>query len=310
MSFLLVLNQVLILFLLIALGFLVARGGLLSAGTLDELTRFMMLIVSPCVILSSLQVSYTPALARGLCISAACAVGVHVASIAAAHALFRKGEAVRRAVLQFASIYSNCGFMGLPLLKALVGGNGLFYGAVYIAVFNLFSWTHGIALYQRAAGVEQGGGLRTFLRAMLNPNMFAVAIGVALFLCSVRLPSQLLTPVSLVADVNTPFSMVIIGGLMSKMDLRLLFNDRGIWPGVLMRNVLMPLAALVVMRLLHVDAGIARACLIQAACPAAGFTVMYAELFGEDTAFASKLMSVSTLVSIATVPLLLMVFAL
>lgn len=310
MSFLLVFNQVLVLFVLIAVGFFVAKSGMLSQPALEQLTSFVMLVVSPCVIISSLQVNYTPTLAHGLLTSALVTAGVMSVSIVLTTLLFRKRprDNSYRAALRFASAYSNCGFMGLPLLKAIIGNDGLFYGAVFIAVFNLFAWTHGVALY-RKAGQAEGQGARMFLKGILNPNMVAVAIGIPLFLFSVHLPVQIFSPMSAIASLNTPLSMIVIGGVMSKIDLRYLFSDKYIWPGVLMRNLAIPLLFLLVMRVTGNMSHAWLACLIQIACPAAGNTVMFAELYGVDTAFPSKLMSVSTLLSIVTIPLVLLVAA-
>lgn len=314
--------QVVEIFLLMGVGFGAARGGMLSEKASDELTRVLMLIVSPCVILHAFAIPFSGALAGGLLTAALAAVAVHAVGIAAARVVFnnRYPEAYRN-ILRFGSIYSNCGFVGLPLLQAAVGGNSLIYGSVYIAVFNIFCWTHGVTLYQPGAAKNAGlrDRARLFLKSALNPNLIAIMLGLAVFLlpaafggvfhagkacAAVSGATRALTgAMSYISDLNTPLSMIVIGTQIAGMELKNLFTEKHIWPGIAMRNLVLPGVMLLLFRAAALTGTPLYSLTVMTACPVAGNTVLFARLFHRNADFSSKLMTVSTLFSLATVPL-------
>lgn len=307
MSLTVVCTQVLVLFLLMGVGYFAGKTGMIGDECVRQVTGLLLYIVSPCVIIVSFQIKYTPQLAEGLLISAACAAGIHIFAILIGKIVFHKKwpEAYRN-ILKFAVTYSNCGFIGLPMLQAVVGQKGLFYGSVYIAVFNLFAWTHGISLFR----VESSGENRRFRKdylkkAVLNPNLVAVAIGIFLFAFSLRLVQPVYNTMYAIYGLNTPLSMIVIGTRMTRLDFKKVFLNRYVWPGVLMRNFLIPFCFLIAMRLAGLRGILMTSCLIQSACPVAGNTVLFAELYNRDTEFPSELMSVSTLFSILSIPFIL-----
>jgi predicted permease len=301
-------NQVLILFILMAVGFFAYKFHMFGDVGVKQMTELLLLIVTPCLIVYSfLHEKFTVDHVSGLIISAALAIGVHLFSIILSQVIYRKNvpDGYRK-VLRFAAVYSNSGFMGLPLISAIIGIEGTFYGSVYIAVFNLFMWTHGVILYKLRDKNSSGILSRDFiLKAVINPNVIATFIGVLLFCFSIKMPIQIDTPLFYLQSLNTPVSMLIIGSLMVKTNLKTLFNDIYILPGVLMRNLAIPILFVLFLSFFKLSGNVYMACLLQVCCPVAGATVLFAEKFGVDTKFASKLMTISTLFSIITIPLII-----
>ena len=302
-----VLIQVLVLFILMAVGFFAGKKGMIGEAASKQMTQVLVNIISPCVIIVSFQQKFTGELVRGLLISAAAAAGVQAVGIFLGRVVFNnRWPQPYRKVLRFAATYCNAGFMGLPLLQSVIGSKGIIYGSVYIAVFNLFCWTHGVVLYQSDSGKKDGvSKARFLLNAVLNPNVFAILIGVFLFALSIRLPSPLYTAMHYINDLNTPLSMLIIGSKMTAVNFRAIPADRFLWPGVLMRNLAVPAVCAVLLHLAGLRGMVLTACLLQASCPVAGNTVIFAELFDSDTVFPSELMTVSTLLSVLTIPLMI-----
>lgn len=317
-----VLTQVVEMFLLMGVGFGAFRGGMFSEKTTKEMTSFLMNIVSPCVIVFSFCIPFSPALAKGLWEAALAAAAAHVLGIAAARLVFnnRWPETYRR-VLRFAAAYANCGFMGLPLLQSVVGGKSVIYGSVYIAVFNIFCWTHGVSLYKTDAEKEAGLRERTrfFLKSALNPNVIAIGVGLAVFLIPAAFGGKtfggeawlavagagraLTGAMGYISSLNTPLSMVVIGTQIAGMELKTLFTEKFVWPGVFMRNLAIPGMMLLLCRAAGLTGLPLSATLVMTACPVAGNTVLFARLFDRDVEFPSRLMTVSTLCSLATLPL-------
>lgn len=300
MAFYTVLYQVITMFLLMAAGYFLFKIRILSEDACKSITSMLLLFVSPVVIVYSFQIKFSASLVHGLVISAVSAVCAHLFGMLLAHFVFLKhpADAQRRNVLRFAAVYSNCGFVGIPLLAAVIGTKGIFYASVYIAVFNLFNWTHGVSVFR---GKPEKGGFR---KAILNPNLIAVMIGLLLFCFSVSLPSLLCSGMRYIYDLNTPLAMIVIGARMAQIEPRSLLTDRLVLPGIAMKNIVIPCIALIILHLAGVSGTLLIACLIPIACPVAGNTVLFADLYGADTTFPTKLMSLSTLFSVVSIPLL------
>lgn len=300
MAFYTVLYQVATMFILMAAGYFLYKIGILSEDACKSITRMLLLFVCPVVIVYSFQIKFSASLVHGLVISAISAVCAHVFGIVLSHFVFLRhpADVEHRNVLRFAAVYSNCGFVGIPLLAAVIGTKGIFYASVYIAVFNMFNWTHGVAVFR---GKSDKSALREVL---LNPNLIAVVIGLLLFCFSVSLPPLLRSGMLYVYDLNTPLAMIVIGARMAQIEPRSLLTDRLVLPGIAMKNIVIPCIALMILHLAGVSGTLLLACLIPIACPVAGNTVLFADMYGADTKFPTKLMSLSTLLCVISIPLL------
>ncbi|MEG6572689.1 AEC family transporter [[Clostridium] cellulosi] len=304
MAFYTTLNQVIVLFLLMGVGYVLTKSGMISSKTTDQLTTLLCYIVSPAIILYVFLRKFEQDKFNNLLIAAAAAIFIHIFNIIVCTLIFNKKTVKddnRRIVSQFASIYANAGFMGFPLLQALVQNNGLFYGSAYNGVFQLFNWTHGILLY--SGKVEK----KSVAKALLNPNLIAVIVGTVMFRFSVSLPGPLYSTVKYISDLNTPLSMIVIGAAITQVPLKELFNDAFVWITVLMRNLVLPLSILFILHSAGLHGELLLCVMIPASCPTAGVTVLLAKLTGRDAAMPAKAMTLSTIMCLITLPFILSV---
>lgn len=295
--FLSVFLKVAALFLMIAAGYACGRKNLISDGGAREMTSVLFWVVTPCVMISSLQgmigeVGVGDLLVSGVLSFVCIAVGIFGSLL-----LYRKSPPARRKVLRFATAYSNCGFMGLPLAQAVLGDIGVAYASVFIAAFNLLAWTHGISSMKGAPG-----GL-SLKKALINPGVLGFVVGFLLFALSIRLPDLLLVPVRCFSDLNTPLAMLVIGTYVSRVPFRELFTDRELYGLSAVRLLILPAICLALFLPFHVDRTALTAALILASAPAAANTVMLAAQFGGDTKLGSKAVALTTLFSALTMPL-------
>ena len=178
-KFLTVFGQVMILFLLMALGFVFNKTGKLNRETCKALSDIIVVFVAPCVIIKSFIRDYNLDMLKNLIISIVLSAVLHIAMIVISKLVFCKDEDKKRRVLTFASIFSNAGFIALPLQEAILGTDGVFYGAAYVAVFNIVLWSFGI--------VEMSGdkSLITPKKLLISPGIIGVVVGVILFVFSI-----------------------------------------------------------------------------------------------------------------------------
>lgn len=296
-NFIMIAQQVLVLFVLIAVGFVCGKKGIINDTSSKAITDIVLYVVTPCVMITAFQRDFSFELLGSVILAAVCAALIMGGSILVAKLLFHDKNESRKKVLQFAVIFSNCGFMSLPLQKAIIGDNGWFYGSIFVAVFNLFVWTYGL--------VNMSGDKKqlSVKKLAFNPGIVGVVIAVTLFICGITLPYIISQPVAYLSDLNTPLPMLIIGYHLSKADFRKAFTDKGAYIAMGARLVLIPIAITLIMSLLNLDKDMIIAFIIASSAPTAATTTMFASKFGRDVELSVSTVASSTLVSIATMPL-------
>lgn len=295
-------EQVLVLFVLIAVGFACGKKGLINEISSKKMTDLVLYIVTPCVMISAFQREFSVELVGKIAIAAASAALIIGGSIIAALLIFHDKSEARNKVLQFSVIFSNCGFMSLPLQKAILGNDGWFYGSIFVAVFNVFVWTYGLVMM---SGDKKQLSLK---KLITNPGIIGVTVALVLFVCRISLPSVISQPVSYLANLNTPIPMLIIGFYLSRADLKAAFRDGWVYLAMAVRLIIIPLAAALIMTALKLDKTMTVAFIIASSAPTAATTTMFAAKFNRDAGLSVSIVAASTIVSILTMPLVVALF--
>lgn len=296
-EFLVVGGNVLTLFLLMSVGFVFGRKGLLSGETLSQTSRILLYVVTPCIMITSFEVERTSESQSQLAAAAAALAGLYLLFVLLCPLLFRREEAERRGILRFASIYGNTGFMGLPLIQSVMGDQAMMVAVVALAMFNLVVWTQGVVLI--------GGRSQLSLKkALVSPGVIGLTAGLLLFFTGWRLPGPLDSAVGYLGSLNTPLAMVVIGGQMAQADLPMVFRDKKLYAASAIKLLAAPLLAMAVMLPFHLDWTVFTATVILTGCPTAGITSLFAQSMGRDAAMAARQVTLSTLLCIITLPLI------
>ena len=298
--------QVGVLFALMAVGAVCRRVRLVDEASVKGIVNVLLLVVTPSLIIDSFQRPFDPAMVHGFFWAFAIAVSAHVAIILFAR-LFSRGDDRSRPVLRLAMVFSNAGFMGIPLEQAILGAEGVFYGIVYVVVFNFFMWSWG--LYEMKFKVESEkfkvGFRAKDLRPMIvNPGTVGIAIGLPLFFASVSLPAILKTPISLLAGLNTPLAMLVIGFYLAGANFRRVVRMPSAYLASAIRLVAYPLAMVALLFPLraHFPREMMLALVTAASAPVAAMVSMFASKYERDVDLSVGLVSGTTLLSIFTMP--------
>lgn len=296
-EFLVVGGNVLTLFLLMSVGFAFGRKGLLSGEALSQMSRILLYVVTPCIMINSFEVDRTPENQSQLVAAVAVMVGLYAILMLLCPLLFRREDEERRGILRFASIYGNTGFMGLPLIQSIMGNQAMMVAVVALAMFNLVVWTQGVVLI--------GGRSQLSLKkALVSPGVIGLTAGLLLFFTGWRLPGPLNSAVGYLGSLNTPLAMVVIGGQMAEADLPMVFRDKKLYLASALKLVAAPLLAMAVLLPFRLDWTVFTATVILTGCPTAGITSLFAQSMGKDTAMAARQVTLSTLLCIITLPLI------
>lgn len=300
MEFNIVLNQVLILFIILIIGFIGGKSRILDASGTKKLSEIMLFVTSPMLVLKSFFIEFSKERLVNVLWMVGLAAVVFLFSITFSSLIYSKFNDKVSAVLRFTAIFSNCGYMGLPLLKALYGDDGVFYGSFYVVIFQIVLWTYGYSMFG-----GKGSGKSMIKKILTNPNFIAVYAGLCIFLFSIPIPEFISGAVKAVGDMTMPISMLIIGAVISTTQLAKVFSDWRVYMSSAVRLVVMPVIAIFATKYLGIPA-LPRAVIATAlAMPSAANTTVFAEMFDKDAVFASKCVSVSTLLSILTAPVII-----
>ncbi len=290
-------QQVLVLFILIAVGFVCGKTGVITEHASKKMTDIVLYIVTPCVMVNAFQREFSVDLLGQVFIAAGIAVAVLTVSVFLTKLVFHDRDEARRKVLQFSVVFSNCGFMSLPLQKALLGDEGMFFGSVFVAIFNVVVWTYGL--------VDMSGDKKqlSLKRLAMNPGIIGFAAGLLVFITGVQLPVFISQPILHLANLNTPLPMLIIGFYLSNAKLGRVFADRGAYLAMVLRLALVPVAVLFAMAPFGLNRNLVIAFVIACSAPTAATTTMFAAKFNRDVELSVGIVAASTLLSIITMPL-------
>lgn len=295
-----VLNQVITMFLLISVGIAATKKKVITKTTVRFLSGFLMKLVIPCVLIDAYQQSVTKEKALQLLLAFGLAVVFHLMAVAVSGIIYGK-KRTEAGIKRLGVVYSNCGFMGFPILLILLGTEGVFIGTAFFATFNVFMWIHGIKTLQP----EQKLNLT---RIFLNPGTVATAIGLATFLLRVSYPEPVSEAIKLLGGLNTPLAMIVTGSLLAAESPAKIIKDKDVILSALVRNMVMPLLFIVILDLSGVADWmegawrVGLATVIAAACPTAATTVILPTSMSMDNTKGSKILAVSTLFSLVTLP--------
>lgn len=294
--------QVLIIVFLMLVGFVLVKTKVIDDRTSKQMTNALFAVVVPSVLIKSYQKEFSMELVKGLLLSVLLAIIVHVIGILISMVVFKKEETLKYRINIFASVYSNCGFMAIPLLSATLGEDGVFYGSAYFAVFTILTWTHGICLYQGNIKAISGKKILT------NAGIIGVTIALILFVFQIKLPYVLSETLGHLASMNTPLGMMLTGAYLTKVDFKKAFKSMSIYGVAIMRLFVIPVIAIILAKLMNLDPVAAKATIISAACPTASISALFAAKYDLDAGYATQLVSIITLMSVVTMPLVLMFY--
>lgn len=303
-------ERVLIMAVILVIGAIAYMTGVLGKDGTKTLSAIELKIVNPLLIFMSYQTKFDSVRFKGLVWAfglSALTFGMMIPlSMLIRRRSDDKEENGRRIVERFSCVYSNCGFMGIPLISALYGSEGVLYLTGYITVFNLLVFTHGYMM------MKEERDLSALKKAVASPTIIAVIVGALCYVARLRLnmiPGAgdiFADAFQKVADMNTPMAMIIAGATAAQSGILKAITDKGILLTTAVKLIVMPAAAIGLMALFPDSVPeLPRIIVcIACACPAATTGTMFALLFDKNAQRCSEIFAVTTILSLATLPVM------
>ncbi|HON88176.1 MAG TPA: AEC family transporter [Spirochaetia bacterium] len=291
--------QSFVLFALMFIGYIL--GKLKVITNFKELSRLVVDLTLPALILVSMQKEYSHDTASRAFSMLAISGAVYAGALLLSYflpLLYKKVTEQERGVHRFAMSFSNVGFMGFPIAAAFLGSESLFDVSMYNIPFQILAFSIGVLF------IAPHKSKKSILskKLLVNPAIMSALVGFILFLLQIKIPSPLFTVCSMLGETTTPLAMLIIGGILSQSNIKQALSNPHIWLTTLYRLALFPLMLYGICILLGIKAYAVP--VLIAAMPVAANTSMLAEVYGGDSAVASGLVMLSTLLSTVTIPLI------
>ena len=321
-------TNVAILFIMMLPGVIMRKCKLCGASFGKGISNLVLYIAQPCLIVYA-YLSCAQSFADiwfGCLMTFALSFMAHSIFAAVAIPIFSKAPDGARRMLRFATIFSNASFMGIPIIQAVVPDpTALIYAAIYNITFNIFLWTLGVKLCTDGADGTENANSRnrqkspdvSFKKVLWHPVTLASALGLILLIIGVNNALLAEFKLSIISDsllmlknLVAPLSMVVIGLRLADIDIHGFFKDAYMYVFLALRHFALPVATILAMKLLSflipIDDTVAFVIAITSSTPAATSSTMFAEKYDCDAAYVSRLVAVSTILCIATMPIIVM----
>ena len=298
-------NQIFIMFLLIGTGFFLYQKKIIDEVGNTQMTNLILYVIMPCLILDTYQMEYDPYKAKTLLFGFLISVLSMFISILVSFLVKIKSTEKTLPTEQFCVIFTNCGFMAIPLLYALFGQIGVFYCNAYLTVFNFVVWTYGLFLMKPKDEKKVSWKLR--LKPFLTPTMLSIFLGLLLYFGRISIPRPLGQAIRFLSSMNTPLAMVVSGVYIARSHLLSALKMPRIYYIVFLKSIIVPAAVLFIFYLFPMDETLRLTILIASACPTASNAMLFANRFKRDVNNASHIFAITTIFSIISLPLVILV---
>lgn len=306
-------------FLLAAVGAVLKKAGILKEEGKYMLTDAVIYFFLPCNIINAFRMDFDVRILKRFAVVLLLSIVVQAVCYGLSRILYnRKPDGVKR-VLQYGTIVSNSGFLGLPIAEGIYGAEGVMYASIFIIPMRIMMWSAGIACF------TESPDLKTVIKKIaVHPCIVAVYIGLSLLLFQIPLTSlyngimlhsapqiQIVIKIITMAldkavrsagSCTTSLTMLLIGMMLAEVHIKSLLD----WNALVvsfMRLVALPLFTFAGCRMFGVDSFLTAICVLMTGMPVGSTSAILAAKYNCDYVFATKCVVISTLLSMLTIPI-------
>lgn len=294
-----IVNGVISLFLIILVGVYAAKKRIITKEINKGLTNILLKITLPCLVVSSFIFDLSDELKDNIIRCFIYSPLVLIISIVISYILLIPIKGEKKIIIQFANVFSNCGFIGFPIVFSIYGNEGVIYASIFNLFFTAFLWTYGAILFNGKMKRED------IKKVLLNPAIVAVFIGLIIMIFGFDIPSVLSSTLDLVGNMTSPLSMIIVGVILGNAKIISYLKDKTIYYSAFLKLIIMPCILILISKLLKDTSLVIKTLIIVTAMPAAAMTSILAESFDKESEYSAVIVFITTLFSVITFPILL-----
>ena len=294
-----IINGVIALFLIMLIGVYGSKRKIITPTINKGLTNILVEISLPCLVVSSFIFDMNDDLKSNIikCFIYS-PISLIITMIVSYIALYPI-KSDKKIIMQFANVFSNCGFVGFPIIYSIFGNEGIIYASIFNMFFTIAVWTYGVMLFN--GNIDK----KDLKKVLLNPSIIAVIIGLIIMIFKINIPDVLYSTLELVGGLTSPLSMIIIGVILGNANILKYLKDYTIYYSSLLKLILLPCILILVSRIINDTSMVSKTLIIITAMPAAAMTSILAENFDKEKEYSAVIVFITTLIFLVTFPMLL-----
>ncbi len=290
--------QILSMTLMVIIGYIAYKKKIITEKGVSDMSQLLLKFVTPMVIISAFQREFSLVDFKRWSVMLGVTILSYVIQIIIAAIVYKKKEKIHCRENRTVVVFGNNGFMAIPLFLALVGEEGVFLGSTNIAIFNILLWTYGIKTLKD----DMEFNLK---KAILTPGMIGVVLGILLFVSPWKLPQPIYQTVSVIADLNTPMAMIVLGGFLAQTNLSQGLKNMEIYVVSFVKLIATPLIMIAVLYFMPISMDMKAIATICSVTPAAIAISMMANITDKDYKYASGTVAITSILAAVTMPIMM-----
>lgn len=302
------LEQLIIFFLLIGVGVIARKVGVITPGNTPQLTSLVFNFAMPAIILSGITTDQPHISGKELSIVLASAFTALILLIICSRILARvlRYEREYHGVVTVMTTFTNISMMGIPMIYSLYGAEAMIYITVFLLPYNLLFFSYGYYCMKDQSGNAEALSLRNMLN-VINPGIIACILALTLYISNIHIPYVIAQPIKMLGAITGPVSMLLIGSFLLDIEWKSVFKDVKVWVFTFFKMVIIPLVIILIMKLFITNGLLLGVLLAAVATPTGAGTPLLAQMLNKKFyPLALKGATLTTLVSLITMPLVAM----
>lgn len=303
MDITIILQQMTQFFLIMCLGYILYKVGMITADFSKKLTSMVLHVTMPAMILASVLSQTGERNLKEVLLVFGVAIVIYITLPILGWVFIKilRFPINVAGMYIFMTVFSNIGFMGIPLIGALYGEKAVFYAAIFNLIFNIAVFTIGTRLMNYKSGKSEKLSLKIFL----TPGVCVSSLAVVIYFLNIPFPKVVINSISSVGGITTPAAMILMGASLAKLDVKSIFNDFRVYIFAIFKQVVLPIVLWPLLNLAVKNEYILAVTMVMLCMPVANNAVLFAVENNKDEELAAKNIFISTILSIATIPLIM-----
>lgn len=321
----LLLEKMVVLFLLMGIGYLCYKKEIITDEASKKLSAIVVNIANPALVLTGC-LGEEKIQGQELLITVVIIVVMYLTLLLTAQILPKllRVEKESRGAYKAMTVFSNIGFMGFPVVAALYGNSALLYAALFTIPYNILIYTYGVSSmssHETGSGIRQAvssekegigqnqkkrSDFRVLLGRILNVGVIACIVTIVIYLFEIPVPGMFADTITHLSNLTAPLSMMVIGASLATIDLKKLFTDGRLLIFSVIKLLIIPIVGVLIVKQFVSNEVICGVCMVMLATPVGSMTAMLAQQYDGDYEMASKGVALTTILSVATIPLVSM----
>lgn len=293
-----ILNKILGLFLIILIGVYGTKKEIITEEVNKGLRKILLEITLPLLIVNSFTFTFDDSMKKNVFMAFIYSAIFMLIGGIISYVFLMPLKSEKKKILHFANVFSNCGFIGFPLINSIYGAEGVVYTSIFNMIFTIALWTYGVMIFTNSISKEN------IKKVFVNPAVIAVYIGIIIMVFKISLPTFIIDTTKIVGDMTAPISMIIVGSILSKVKIKDIFKEISIYYGALIKLIIIPSILYLISLLIKDRSNVINTLIILQGMPAAAMTSILAADYNKEKEYSAIVVFVTTLLSMFTIPIL------